>query len=743
MNVIHRDIYVTQHQRIQPIDIVRGSQVGIELQLMDYNVPAGASAKAYARGKYTADTYPSNCTVSGNTVSFTPPDGFFIPGPNRLQIEINGVIISFSIDVNCESRISDAGDPATPEQVTPLVTRAETAASAADSAQKAVEAVRSELEKNYPAVPELNAQVDGMEKSLIQNNGLNIATAYGSFLSKFHNGITYSWEDDHTGCIVDGTAEGTSFNNVIVSKDSLPYGVVENQEIYFDVTSTSPNVFIKVHFYNDSGEYTAVMSLDSSQWVKVPETSTGINVRVEVTNGATVANDVVTVAIYKSLPGWLQAKYLSSEIEKRIYSKSANPYAIDNSLTLGNIREDGHYVINPSLTITDAPAGFSPTGLTVNNFSAEYHGVAYVKQIVEDVTAKSNKRYYRYSTSAGVFRKWIEDYEPGSNEPNNNFLAAPNDGRDMTGAIQAMLDTTGICHLGPGVFYTTGINIPARGMLAGSGNNTMLVLADSVVSGYAVKINTHGCIKDLMIGGTESPSTAIALSEIVGERHGILFQGEASIGGKVPYRSTIHNVAIYNFSGGGITCTDTGYSVASCLNVSDVYIFWCGAGINIPYWSEFNRFSNVSVDGCYYGCINNGGNNVFANCGFSGNTVGVLMDNSTGQSKNNSHGTYTGCVFNHSGKNTGVAIKLLGITNGELFNACQLFFGKIVIDGCEGIRLDCFNVGRKTPISISNSKGIFLNGWMLHSKSETPITKDDSVVIVSNCYTRSGTQFTI
>ncbi len=165
MNVIHRDIYVTRHQRIQPIDIVRGSQVRIELQLMDYTVPAGATSKAYARERHTADTYKADCTISGNTVSFTPPDGFFIPGLNRLQIEINGAIIPFAIEVNCEPRISDAGDPATPEKVTPLVERAETAASAAEkAASKAAndanaEAALKTIQTDYPNIGNLLARL--------------------------------------------------------------------------------------------------------------------------------------------------------------------------------------------------------------------------------------------------------------------------------------------------------------------------------------------------------------------------------------------------------------------------------------------------------------------------------------------------------------------------------------------------------------------------------------------------------
>jgi len=194
MSVIHRDIYVTRHQRIQPIDIVRGSQVGIELQLMDYEVQSGATAKAYARGRYAPDTYVSNCTISGETVSFIPQDGFFIPGPNRLQIEINGVIIPFLIDVNCEIRISDSGDPTTPEQVTPLVERAETAAREAEAAlgkvpetaaeaarpfaeraetaatsaeniKKDVETLKTDLENNYPEIPAMKENLETLSKA--------------------------------------------------------------------------------------------------------------------------------------------------------------------------------------------------------------------------------------------------------------------------------------------------------------------------------------------------------------------------------------------------------------------------------------------------------------------------------------------------------------------------------------------------------------------------------------------------
>ena len=62
-----------------------------------------------------------------------------------------------------------------------------------------------------------------------------------------------------------------------------------------------------------------------------------------------------------------------------------------------------------------------------------------------------------------------------------------------------------------------------------------------------------------------------------------------------------------------------------------------------------HMFTNIMASKCLYGCINNGGNNVFVNCGFNSNITGFLIDNSRGQSNNNSHGSAIGCTFNHSG----------------------------------------------------------------------------------------------
>lgn len=120
---ISRDIYLFTRRRVPPIDIVYGSVLPIVLNLMDYTIPTGATAAAYATGGETV--YEQAATVSGNAVRFSPGYGFFVPGRNELQIAINGNKIPLSIAVNCENQLADISDPeSTPETVRPLVDQA-------------------------------------------------------------------------------------------------------------------------------------------------------------------------------------------------------------------------------------------------------------------------------------------------------------------------------------------------------------------------------------------------------------------------------------------------------------------------------------------------------------------------------------------------------------------------------------------------------------------------------------------
>lgn len=237
-----------------------------------------------------------------------------------------------------------------------------------------------------------------------------------------------------------------------------------------------------------------------------------------------------------------------------------------------------------------------------------------------------------------------------------------------------------------------------------------------------------------MIMGAETPP---ALTKNIGTRHGILWEGNyQNDTSDYPAYGMVSNVNIANFTGGGITCRNTGYSSSSGLNAANCHIISCGVGINVFYWSEFSRFTNINAVRNYYGCLNNGGNNVFTNCNFSANKQAFLMDNAQDQSPNNSHGSAIGCVFNHTDDNTGTGIKILNCKNGFTFTGCQIFFSKIDIADSDGIVFadSVFGSGN-TDISIKNGRSVLFANNMHGAVPNITITNNDKVKFV-NCYVR-------
>ena len=320
------------------------------------------------------------------------------------------------------------------------------------------------------------------------------------------------------------------------------------------------------------------------------------------------------------------------------------------------------------------------------------------------------------------------------------YLESTCDRTDRTAEIEEKLEKYGSCLLGTGVFYVSGVKMPDNTTIMGMGTATKVILADEVEEGAAIKIGSYCSVKDLFVRGSEGE---IELDEGVGTRHGLLFKGFAvpkeykktSI--LQPKYSMISECEIAGFSGGGITCTDTGYNVRSAMSVVNCQIFNCGAGINISHFSEFHQFTNVRCVGNNYGCINNGGNNVFVNCGFSGNRTGFMIDNSEGQSPNNSHGSMVGCTINHSGHNEGIGLHILGATSGYVFSGCQHFFSKIVIENSTAIQIDNTNFGKNSDISVKGGAlTVFSNA--IFTNMPTITVENNELVKFVHCYTRAG-----
>ena len=458
--------------------------------------------------------------------------------------------------------------------------------------------------------------------------------------------------------------------------------------------------------------------------------------------------------------GTISAPSIGNDVDFRTFPMNTSCYTTYQYIKLGlsdtNMPEtdwaDGDYVVLCKTQISHAS--------NVENSIITLYNVTKIRKIEMIYVSTSQNNKYRWLTANGgtvnynTFENTINQYSnsynvsasPSITVDTNNYLHPTGDQTDMSTAIVTMLTQTGICNLAPGDFYVSGIEMPDDSMLRGCGASTNIILLSSVTNGFTIKMGSRCIIDSVTVSGDTVVPT---ITSDIGTRDGILWQGtaipEQSTTSNTPVRGMISNCIVRNFSGSGIRCYGTGTGISNCLNVSNVYVYNSVVGINIEWLSEFHRFTNVDCRGCYYGIINNGGNNTFANCGFSKNIIGLLMDNTYGQSNNNSHGSFSNCVFNHSGNNNdGVAIHIIGCTNGEIFTGCQLFYGEIVIEESEGIVFANCNFGGSsgTQISITNGGLIMYNGCCFKS-SPTVIKSGNTATKFVNCYLRDGTAVTI
>ncbi|MBR0463459.1 MAG: hypothetical protein IJJ23_03645 [Clostridia bacterium] len=331
------------------------------------------------------------------------------------------------------------------------------------------------------------------------------------------------------------------------------------------------------------------------------------------------------------------------------------------------------------------------------------------------------------------------------------------DSSDRTEEIERMLEIAGKCELVSGRYYVFGVDMPDGTMLEGYGDKSEVILSGTdATAGYAIRLNSRCTIQNLAIKGNlenhDNDTDVYSSSATYYNRHGIIWDGVFtadktmfSSTSSTPARGMLRNLYITNFSGGAISLNNTGTNVHRGITVSDCTIWYCYAGINIRYYSEFNKFSNVASTHCNFGCINNGGNNLFTNCNFSKNVIGFIINNYEGRSPNNGHGSVTGCIFDHSDGNTGTGIRLINVTPGEVFDGCQLFYSGIYITDSTGIIFTGLNAGWGPNISgehygeritIEGNGLVMFNGCGFRVQPNKTIS--GSNVKFNDCYTWTG-----
>lgn len=199
----------------------------------------------------------------------------------------------------------------------------------------------------------------------------------------------------------------------------------------------------------------------------------------------------------------------------------------------------------------------------------------------------------------------------------------------------------------------------------------------------------------------------------------------------------IDNVWVLKFDDSGIKCHNTSINVNRGVYAVNVYVDYCWVGVNIDYYSEFNKFVNLCTHSCTYGAINNGGNNVFTSCTFHASSVGFYID---GTQPNSAHGTINGCTFCHVGSNNGTAIKIENASAGFIIANCQIWYCAIEITDSQGILFDGCEFGRGTTndgsvsasITVSGGNLVLFSGCMFNMD----LTRPPKITITNNSKTR-------
>jgi len=245
-----------------------------------------------------------------------------------------------------------------------------------------------------------------------------------------------------------------------------------------------------------------------------------------------------------------------------------------------------------------------------------------------------------------------------------------------------------IIEIGPvDIVIPSNLVVPSGKKLIGSGSKTRLMAADSSVTRLIdVSNSVDVSISSMTLKGVGADvvSTSTAL---INSTQNILDNANKGTGIGV-YASnsnglSLTNLYIQNFNNAGVYGTQFGANGTSPsqftkgIKLKGLSIDNCYLGIDMFTRAEYSTLSDLTVRQCAIGIGVRSGNVAVSNSQFTNNRVGVYV----GAGDNNSHGTFTGCFFNHN-KFRGIYIN--GIVNGHAFGNCHMFDGIMEIVDSKG-----------------------------------------------------------
>lgn len=552
-----------------------------------------------------------------------------------------------------------------------------------------------------------------------------------TFTNEGGGGLSFSYNLKDETVTVTGVANSDFGFNVLYANQTGYPSPMKKGETYFLIV---PDSRVKLNIFEYiNGEWISAITASSNMLYKPSENSSGVTIRLRVPTESGARYNITC-----GIPKILIMPPISA------FNKAMD-YLPDGG-DLNDIDTNSVYLLNSGVTYYNTPedigAGFIIT-IPINRFG------------IQLAFSYTGANIWKRKVANGVWDTWykltgtVNNYEFNNYENtynitsspelsalgNNLYLESTGDDSDRTSDIAQLLTTYGCCNLGSGRFVVKDLTMPNGSVLQGYGNAVIRVADDAV---FGIKLGSECSVRDLTIIGSDSN---ITVSENVRSKSGILWQGNyTKDNSDTVFKGYVDNVKISNIEGSGIKCYDTGYGTDSGLNVSNCFIEKCDCGVNIDYWSEYCKFVNVCMQWNYYGCINNGGNNLFTMCDFTHNRVGFLIDDSELSHPNNSHGVCSGCIFNHMlPNNTGYGIRIINARYGYVFEGSQINCN-IYISNSSGIVFGNNGMGGFT-IRVEGGNTILFNGDIF-SAIPTKQINSNNKVFFNGCYSSNGTPIT-
>ena len=274
----------------------------------------------------------------------------------------------------------------------------------------------------------------------------------------------------------------------------------------------------------------------------------------------------------------------------------------------------------------------------------------------------------------------------------------------------------------------TTIAIPAGRMLKGAGVDKTII-SFTGANGSAISCqNGNEKILDLTIDGglTTRPSG------YSGNTRGIVIETEVN---KPTY---VENVKVCGFDKDGILIQNRGYTSLCSIIADNLFLQYNGSGITFTEHAEYGVLTNSVVIDNYFGCVDSGGNNKIANCGFDRNVKGLYA----GAVNNDTHSDIIGCSFNHCSER---GAETDGINSMLTFTACQ-FFGAgqhdIYLYNSQAVSLVNCMFGLNAKLALykgSKETQIYILNNCLFGNTPTITIGNGTEVKKINCYTQTGT----